>query len=56
MMTYNRAITVLTRRATEFYGKIFEWLVDAMDKGFDENLTVTEAYNVYKMETNYVGS
>ncbi len=55
-MTYNRAITVLTRRATEFYGKTFEWLVDAMDKGFDENLTVTEAYKVYKMETNYVGS
>jgi hypothetical protein len=46
----------LTRRATEFYGKTFEWLVDAMDKGFDENLTVTEAYKVYKMETNYVGS
>ena len=55
-MTYNRAITVLTSRATEFYGKTFEWLVDAMDKGFDENLTVTEAYKVYKMETNYVGS
>ena len=55
-MTYNRAITVLTRRATEFYGKTFEWLVDAMDKGFDENLTVTEANKVYKMETNYVGS
>jgi hypothetical protein len=56
MMTYNRAITVLTRRATEFYGKTFEWLVDAMDNGFDENLTVTEAYKIYKMETNYVGS
>jgi hypothetical protein len=56
MMTHNRAITVLTRRATEFYGKTFEWLVDAMDNGFDENLTVTEAYKVYKMETNYVGS
>ena len=55
-MMYNRAITVLTRRATEFYGKTFEWLVDAMDKGFDENMTVTEAYKVYKMETNYVGS
>ena len=50
MMKYNRAITVLTRRATEFYGKSFEWLVNAMDNGFDENLTVTEAYNVYKRE------
>jgi hypothetical protein len=49
-MKYNRAITVLTRRATEFYGKTFEWLVDAMDNGFDENLTVTEAYNVYKQK------
>ena len=49
-MKYNLAITVLTRRATEFYGKTFEWLVNAMDNGFDENLTVTEAYNVYKRE------
>ena len=49
-MKYNRAITVLTRRATEFYGKTFEWLVNAMDNGFDVNLTVTEAYNVYKRE------
>ena len=50
MMKYNRAITVLTRRANEFYGKTFEWLVNAMDNGFDENLTVTEAYNVYKQK------
>ena len=49
-MKYNRAITVLTRRANEFYGKTFEWLVNAMDNGFDENLTVTEAYKVYKRE------
>ena len=36
-MKYNRAITVLTRRATGFYGKTFEWLINAMDNGFDEN-------------------
>ena len=50
MIKYNRAITVLTRRATEFYGKTFELLVNAMDNCFDENFTVTEAYKVYKRE------
>ncbi len=55
-MTYNRAITVLTRRATEFYGKTFEWILDAIDNGFDEHLTVTDDYKVYKMETNNVDS
>ncbi len=47
-MKIKGAMGVLNRRATEFYGKTFDWLINAMDNGFDENLTVTEAYNVYK--------
>ena len=46
-MKYNRAITVLTRRANEFYGKTFEWLVNAMDNGFDENLLKTSLLFFY---------
>jgi len=47
-MQLQGAIGVLNRRATEFYGRTFDWLIEAMDNGFDENLKVTEAYEVYK--------
>tara|TARA_B100001093_G_C26730605_1_gene972064 strand:+ start:974 stop:1129 length:156 start_codon:yes stop_codon:yes gene_type:complete len=47
-MQLNTAINVLTKRAEDFYGKSFNWLVDAMDNGFDENNSITKAYKVYK--------
>ena len=48
-MKIKGAMTVLERRA-KFYGKTLDWLIDAMDQGMDENMTVTEAYEVYKMD------
>ena len=47
-MKLSTAINVLTKRAEDFYGKSFDWLIDQMDKGFDENLNVTKAYKIYK--------
>tara|TARA_Y100000385_G_C12617648_1_gene435644 strand:+ start:131 stop:298 length:168 start_codon:yes stop_codon:yes gene_type:complete len=47
-MKYERAKTILTKRAEDYYGKTFDWLIEAMDNGFDENNTVTDAYNAYK--------
>lgn len=44
-MKYERAKTILTKRAEDFYGKTFDWLIEAMDNGLDENMTVTDAYN-----------
>lgn len=52
-MQIKGAMTVLNRRA-QFYGKTLDWLIDAMDQGMDENMTVTEAYEVYKMDQGYV--
>ena len=52
-MRIKGAMTVLERRA-KFYGKTLDWLIDAMDQGMDENMTVTEAYEVYKMDQGYV--
>ena len=52
-MKIKGAMTVLERRA-KFYGKTLDWLIDAMDQGMDENMTVTEAYEVYKMDQGYV--
>ena len=46
-MQLKGAITVLNRRV-QFYGKTFDWLIEAMDQGMDENMTVTQAYKVYK--------
>ena len=54
-MKLKGAMTVLERRA-KFYGKTVDWLIDAMDNHMDENMTVTQAYEVYKMEMKYVGS
>ena len=48
IMQLSTAINVLTKRAEDFYGKTFDWLIDQMDNGFDENLNVTKAYKVYK--------
>ena len=39
-MQLSTAINVLTKRAEDFYGKSFDWLIDEMDNGFDENLNV----------------
>ena len=47
-MQLSTAINVLTKRAEDFYGKSFDWLIDQMDSGFDENLNVTKAYKIYK--------
>ncbi len=47
-MKYERAKTILTKRAEDFYGRTFEWIIEAMDDGFDETQSVTDAYNVYK--------
>jgi len=52
-MRIKGAMTVLERRA-KFYGKTLDWLIDAMDQGMDENMTVTQAYEVYKMDQGYV--
>ena len=46
-MSFETAIKVLTKRAEDFYGKTFDWLIDQMDNGFDENIGVTKAYEVY---------
>ena len=48
IMQLSTAINVLTKRAEDFYGKSFDWLINEMDNGFDENLNVTKAYKVYK--------
>ena len=48
-MKIKGAMTVLNRRA-QFYGKTLDWLIDAMDNHMDENMTVTQAYEVYKMD------
>ena len=47
-MNLSTAINVLTKRAEDFYGKTFDWLIDQMDNGFDENLNVTKAYKIYR--------
>ena len=52
-MQIKGAMTVLERRA-KFYGKTVDWLIDAMDNHMDENMRVTEAYEVYKMHNGYV--
>lgn len=52
-MKIKGAMTVLNRRA-EFYGKTLDWLINAIDQGMDENMTVTQAYEVYKMDQGYV--
>ena len=47
-MQLSTAINVLTKRAKDFYGKSFDWLIDQMDNGFDETVNVTKAYKIYK--------
>ena len=46
-MRIKGAMTVLNRRA-KFYGKTLDWLINAIDQGMDENMTVTQAYEVIK--------
>jgi hypothetical protein len=52
-MRIKGAMTILTNRAA-WYGKTVEWLVDAIDNGFDEKQSVLEAYEVYKLDQGYV--
>ena len=47
-MQLSTAINVLTKRAEDFYGKSLNWLIEQMDNGFDETISVTQAYKVYK--------
>ena len=51
-MQIKGAMTVLNKRA-EFFGTTVEELVQWIDNGFDENQTVTVAYEVYKMDQGY---
>ena len=53
-MKYERAKTILTKRAEDYYGKTFDWIIESMDNGFDENMTVTQAYEAYKMHNGHV--
>jgi len=52
-MQIKGAMTVLERRA-KFYGKTLDWLINALDQGMDENMTVTQAYEVYKIDQGLV--
>ena len=48
-------MTVLNKRA-KFFGKTVEELVEMLDNGFDDTITVLQAYEVYKMEQGFVWS
>ena len=52
-MRIKGAMTILNKRC-EFYGKTLAWLIDAIDNGMDENMTVTQAYEIYKMDQGLV--
>ena len=52
-MRIKGAMTILNKRC-EFYGKTLAWLIDAIDNGMDENMTVTQAYEVYKIDQGYI--
>ena len=65
-MRIKGAMTILNKRA-DFYGKTFDELIkfiddetglnetfDAIDNGMDENMTVTQAYEVYKIDQGYI--
>ena len=54
-MKIKGAMTVLNKRA-KFFGKTVEELVEMLDNGFDDTMTVSEAYEVYKMEQGFVWS
>ena len=46
-MKLETAMKVLKDRAENFYGQPVAWLIDEMDKGFDETQRVTEAWETY---------
>lgn len=46
-MKLDTAMKVLRDRAENFYGQPVAWLIDEMDKGFDETQRVTEAWETY---------
>lgn len=47
-MKYQTAVRALEKRAKDFYGVDFWELIEWLDNGFDENLTVTKAYEAFK--------
>ena len=57
IMQLSTAINVLTKRAEDFYGKSFDWLISTLDDDFkavgyyNETVKVIEAYTVYKKAT-----
>lgn len=52
-MKYQTAVKLLKKRAEDFYGRDFDWLVDLISDDYEvlghstETLKVTEAYKVY---------
>ena len=53
-MRIKGAMTILRKRAEDFYGTTSEELVQWMDDGLDQPIKVTQAYEVYKMHHGYV--
>jgi len=51
-MRIKGAMTILEKRA-KFYGWAVPRLVSEIDRGFDENVKVLQAYEVYKMDCGY---
>ena len=54
-MRIKGAMTILNKRA-EFYGMDVDTLVEKIDNGFDESITVLQAYEVYKKDQGYYWS
>jgi hypothetical protein len=52
-MKYQTAVKLLKKRAEDFYGKDFDWLVDSISYAYkvaghsNESMKITEAYKVY---------
>ena len=49
-MKLETAMKVLKDRSENFYGQPVAWLIDEMDKGFDETQRVTEAWETYHLK------
>ena len=52
-MQIKGAMTILNKRC-DYFGWTFDQLIAKLDEGFDENMTVTQAYEVYKQHNGYV--
>jgi hypothetical protein len=53
-MKLQTAVRLIEKRAKDFYGIDFWEFMEMLDKGFDENMTVTKAYEKIKMEQGCV--